>query len=184
MPPECQQNNLQVGPQPEVLKLSELAANLIARTILFQKMYQLPTFRYTALKDKIINVQVEEDGALNTIHSLPRTPNEAGPIGVEIKRRLAYKSVHQKAQLINPDQLYKAIDHLKKGGNPHYQFYDDLEIYEERCQDRDDDDIIAKALHPGMLEEDLIEELEELPTQANPNLEDKFTGEDEGQQET
>ena len=129
MPPECQQNNLQIGPQPEVLKLSELAANLIARTILFQKMNQLPTSRYTALKDKIINVPVDEESALNTIHSLPRKPNKAGLIGVEIKRKLAYTSVHQKAQLINPQQLYRAIYHLKKAGNPHYQFYDDIEDY-------------------------------------------------------
>ncbi len=126
---------------------------------------------------------MEEDSALNTIRNLPRTPNEAGLIGVEIKRRLAYKSVQQKAQLINPDQLYKAIDHLKKAGNPHYQFYDDLETYEERCKARDDDDIIAKARHQGALEEDLMEELEELPALANLNLEDEFTRNEEDQQE-
>ena len=89
MTTECQQNNLQVGPQPEVLKLSDLAAHLIARTILFLKIYQLSTARYTAVKDKIINVPVEENSTLNTIHSLPRPPYKVGLIDADIKRKLA-----------------------------------------------------------------------------------------------
>ena len=36
MPPECWQNNMQVDPQPEVMKLTELEANLISRNIQFQ----------------------------------------------------------------------------------------------------------------------------------------------------
>ena len=85
MPPECRQNNLQLDPQPEVMKLTELSSNLIARNIQFQKIYQLPKSRYTALKDKVINVPVPEDSVLNTVKSLPRTPNEAGLFGVELK---------------------------------------------------------------------------------------------------
>ena len=41
MPPECRQNNLQLDPQPDVMKLTELESNLIARNIQFQKIYQL-----------------------------------------------------------------------------------------------------------------------------------------------
>ena len=88
MPPECRQNNMQIDPQPDEMKLTELEANLISRNIQFQKIFQLPTSRYTAMKDKIINVPVPEESALNTINSLPRTPNEAGLIGVEVKRKL------------------------------------------------------------------------------------------------
>jgi hypothetical protein len=85
MPPECRQNNMQIAPQPELMKLTELESSLIARNIQFQKIHMLPTSRYTANTDKIINVPVPEDSALNTINSLPRTPNEAGLIGVEVK---------------------------------------------------------------------------------------------------
>ena len=69
MPAECVQNNMQVDPQPEELKLTELEGSLISRNIQFMKIYQLPTSRYTALKDKIINVPVPEGSALNTINS-------------------------------------------------------------------------------------------------------------------
>ena len=44
--------------------------------------------------------------------------------------------------------MYGAIDHLKRAGNPHYQFYDDPKTYEERCVNNDDDDLIADNLHP------------------------------------
>ena len=91
MPPECRQNNMQVDPQPDVMKLTELEASLIARNIQFQKIHLRPTSRYTGVIDKIINVPIPEDSALNTIKSLPRTPNEAGLIGVELKRKQGFK---------------------------------------------------------------------------------------------
>ena len=43
---------------------------------------------WTALKDKIINIPVNEDDIVNTITSLPRTPNEAGLIEVDLKRKV------------------------------------------------------------------------------------------------
>jgi hypothetical protein len=129
MPPECRQNNMQIDPQPEEMKLTELSSNLIARNIQFQKIYQLPKSRYTGIKDKIINVPVPEDSVLHTVTSLPRTPNEAGLIGVELKRKLEYSNTHHKAQLIDPNQIYKAMEYLKKAGNPYYQFYDDFHTY-------------------------------------------------------
>ena len=172
MPPECRQNNLQLDPQPEVMKLTELSSNLIARIIQFQKIYQLPKSRYTALKDKVINVPVPEDSVLNTVKSLPRTPNEAGLIGVELKRKLVYSNTHQRAQMIDPNQIYKAMEYLKNAGNPYYQFYDDLNVYEERCVSRDDDRLIANALHDE--EEDIIESLIEMPAVANPAPEDEI----------
>ena len=98
------------------MKLTELESSLIARNIQFQKIHMLPTSRYTANTDKIINVPVPEDSALNTINSLPRTPNEPGLIGVEVKRKLGFKNTHHKAQMINVDKIYKATDHLKKAG--------------------------------------------------------------------
>ena len=105
MPPECCQNNMQIDPQPEVLKLSEMEVSLVARNIQFQKIHVKPTSRYIGVSDKIINVPVPEESVINTILSLPRTPNEAGLIGVEIKRKLSYTNTHMKASLI-PSQKY------------------------------------------------------------------------------
>ena len=75
MPPECRQNNMQVDPQPEVMKLTELETSLIARNIQFMKILKLPKSRWTRNTDKIINVLIPEDSVLNTIKSLTRTPN-------------------------------------------------------------------------------------------------------------
>lgn len=48
----------------------------------------LPKSRWTALKDKIINVPVNDDNIVNTMTTLPRTSNEFGLIEVELKRKI------------------------------------------------------------------------------------------------
>ena len=176
MPPECRQNNMQIDPQAEKMKLTELESSLIARNIQFQKIHMLPTSRYTGNKDKIINVPVPEGSALNTINSMPRTPNEAGLIGVEIKRKLEHKNTHLKGQMVNVVKIYKAIDHLKKAGNPYYQFYDDYQVYEERCVNDDDDHLVASNLHG----EDVPTEP---PSAASPKPDDEVLAEAEKEQE-
>merc|ERR1712082_188643 len=118
------------------LKLSELEGALIAKTIIFQKIYQLPKSRWTALKDRLINVPINDEDILNTIENMPRTPIEAGLIGVALKRKKEYKNTH-KHQLINPEKLFKILNKLKLSGNKHYQFYDDFEEYQVRCQETD-----------------------------------------------
>ena len=67
---------------------------------------------------------------------MPRTPNEAGLIGVALKRKKEYKNTH-KHQLINPEKLFKILNKLKLSGNKHYQFYDDFEEYQVRCHQTD-----------------------------------------------
>ena len=96
----------------------------------------LPKSRWTALKDKILNVPVNDDNIVNTVTKLPRTPNEAGLIEVELKRKVEYKNSH-KSQLINPKRCFKMLELLKKSGNRYYQFYDDYNIYTERCKKQD-----------------------------------------------
>ena len=129
-------NGLKI-PIPETeLELTELEANLIAKRIIFMKIYQLPKTRWTALKDKIINVPVKEDDILNTITKLPRTPNEAGLVEVDLKRKVEYQNSHLK-QLINPEKCFKMLDLLKRKGNPHYQFYDDYNTFKARCKQND-----------------------------------------------
>ena len=118
------------------MELTELEGNLIAKNIVFMKIFQLPKSRWTALKDKIINVPVNDTDIINTITSLPRTPNEAGLIEVDLKRKVEYSNSHMR-QLINPEKCFKMLELLKKSGNIHYQFYDDYNIYTERCRKED-----------------------------------------------
>ena len=67
---------------------------------------------------------------------LPRTPNEAGLIEVDLKRKIEYSNSHVR-QLINPDKCFKMLELLKKSGNRHYQFYDDYNVYVDRCKTED-----------------------------------------------
>ena len=137
MPPMSAMNNLQLTPITDpLLHLTELEGALIAKHLIFEKIIQLPKSRWTALKDKIVNVPINDGDILNTIKQLPRTPKNAGLIGVELKRKKEYVNTHKK-QLINPKKLYKMLDKLKRSGNPYYQFYDDYQSYQDKCQKED-----------------------------------------------
>ena len=129
-------NNLTLVGQDESLKLTELEGSLIAKNLIFQKIYQLPKSRWTALTDRIINVPITNEDILNTVESLPRTPKEAGLIGVALKRKLEYKNTH-KRQLVNPHKILKMLALLRRAGNPHYQLHDDFHTYQERCREKD-----------------------------------------------
>ena len=118
------------------LLLTELENNLISKRILFQKIYQLPKSRMAGCKDKLINIPIHEEDVINTIKNLPRTPSEAGLLEVKLKRKLEYKNDHKK-EYVNPSKIYKALDFLKLQGHPSYQFFDNIESYEERCQAED-----------------------------------------------
>ena len=67
---------------------------------------------------------------------MPRTPKDAGLIGVALKRKAEYKNTH-KHQLINPEKLFRMLEKLTKNKNPHYKFYDDYNVYEGRCKTSD-----------------------------------------------
>ena len=141
MPPMSTENGLKlVETDKEIkhqnLELTELEGALIAKNILFQKIYQLPKSRWTALKDRVINVPINEDSIINTLEQMPRTPKDAGLIGVALKRKIEYKNTH-KHQLIDPEKLFKVLEKLKKSKNPHYKFYDDYNVYQERCKEDD-----------------------------------------------
>ena len=78
-------NGLQLLPVPENLELSELENNLIARKILFQKIFQLPKLRIAAVKGKLVSILIHENDVLQTLEVLPRTLSEAGLIEVKLK---------------------------------------------------------------------------------------------------
>ena len=113
LPPMSTMNGLKIHQQDPELELTELEGNLIAKNIVFMKIFQLPKSRWTALRDKIINVPVNDSDILNTITSLPRTPSEAGLIEVDLKRKVEYQNSHLR-QLINPEKLFKMLELLKK----------------------------------------------------------------------
>ena len=75
----CYKNNLELFDisSCEELHLTELENAMISLNILFQKVFKLPKSRWPAMKDKTINITVYEKDILNTIDSLPRTPNSA-----------------------------------------------------------------------------------------------------------
>ena len=141
MPPISTLNGLKLTEtdkqiQEQQLELTELEGALIAKNIIFQKIFQLPKSRWTALKDRVINVPVNEDSIMNTLEQLPRTPKDAGLIGVALKRKMEFKNTH-KHQLVNPDKMFRMLNKLKKSNNPYYKFYDDYNVYRERCSSDD-----------------------------------------------
>ena len=58
---------------------------------------------------------------MNTLVQLPRTPAEAGLVGVSLKRKKEMKNDHIRKQMINPDRVFRMLNKLKMKGNPHYQ---------------------------------------------------------------
>ena len=120
------------------IDLSELEATLIAKNIIFMKIFQLPKSRWSAVKDKTVNVPIPETVVLETIKKFPRMPSQAGIIPIKLKRKKEYKN-YVAQQYIRPEILKLAISTLKSLGNPHYQFVDLHADYEEECRLNDPD---------------------------------------------
>ena len=143
-PPLSYLNGLQVEHIPELNVLSELENTLIAKNIIFLKLFQLPVSRWSAVKDKIVNVPITNNDLLNTLSSLnsfPRTLDEAGLIPVQLKRKLEYKNKVLEAY-INPENLVRALKCLKEAGHPSYQ---NIVIQDHYSAQTNDDSISSKA---------------------------------------
>ena len=122
IPPLSVKNGLTIEDIPSELDLSELSNVLVAKNIIFLKLFKLPKSRWSALKDKIINVPITDDDILKTLSeltSLPRLPDQAGLIPVQLKRKMSYKSAVQEAY-IDPQKLITAVAKLKELGHPGY----------------------------------------------------------------
>ena len=140
MPPMSTRNGLDIvdlkDSNGNKLELSELEATLIAKNIIFMKIFHLPKSRWSAVKDKTVNVPIQDDAVLQTVSNFPRMPCEAGIIPVKLKRKTTYKQ-HHVQQYIRPNVLQEALNALKNTGNPHYQFVTTHENYEETCKTLD-----------------------------------------------
>ena len=106
------------------------------------------------MTDKIVNVPITNEDINNTIELLPRTPREAGLIGVALKRKLEYKNTH-KHQLVNPEKILRMLELLKKSGNPYYQLHDDFDTYQERCKENDPEGYEVLFPNDDEVEEDI-----------------------------
>ena len=92
LPPKAASNCLNVIPVPENAKLkSYLEEALIARTLLFIKIFSLKTSLMPAMKDKCIVIPLNAKDILNTVSCFPRLPSESGIIDIQWKRRLGQK---------------------------------------------------------------------------------------------
>ena len=133
-PPKSATNCLAAIPVPEdLLPRSYLEEALLARVLVFIKIFSLKTSLMPAMKDKCIVIPLERGDVYNTVESMPRLPSESGIIDIQWKRRLAMKNVHLQAK-VDPDKLFRTLEFLKALGNPHYQDSQTREEYEARCR--------------------------------------------------
>ena len=121
LPAMAMANGLQLKSIEESCHLTELENNLIAQNINFLYIFCMQKSRWA--------VQA-------TVQQLTRTPRDAGLIPVQLKRKLEYNGNHKK-EYIDPEKIFRALRCFKKCGNPHYQFFDDLESYQNRCNEED-----------------------------------------------
>ena len=117
------------------IDLTEFEGSLVSKKLMFQKIFLLPGSRWAGTMDKQILIPVQTDKIQNLLGQLPRTPTEAGLIGVNLKRKKEYKGTH-KSQLINPQKLFNFIATCKAAGHPLYQDVStrDMDDFEEKCK--------------------------------------------------
>ena len=138
IPPMSRMNELElldISQYPE-LQLSELENSMIALNLIFQKVFQLPKSRWPAMKDRTINIPINEADVLNTVKSLPRTPSTSGIVPINLKRKKNFKNVHM-AQYISVPKVKAALETLKKLGNRYYQFIPISDNFEEELREND-----------------------------------------------
>ena len=133
MPPKAAANCLEATAVPDNVRLaSYLEEALLARTLLFMKIFCLKSSLMPAVKDKCVVIPIEHADILNTVQSLPRLPAESGIIDIQWKRRVAQKNAHLQAK-VEPDKIFRALQFLQECNNKHYMAADTEEEYKARC---------------------------------------------------
>lgn len=124
LPPMSVLNGLQITPLKDhngtLISLTDLEAILIAKNILFMKIFMTPISRWSGMKDKVVNVPINESAIVQTVKKLPRLPSQASVIPIQLKRRMQYKAVHL-TQYIRPEMLRNALQAFVALGNEFYQ---------------------------------------------------------------
>ena len=122
MPPLNYYNGMEITKIPDALKLTDLEATLVAKRILFIKMFNLVKSRWWGYKDHTTMVPVCDDTLLETynkVSSFPRLPGEAGLVLVRLKRKIQYNNHHVMAY-VDPARLRAALQTLKDQRHPSY----------------------------------------------------------------
>jgi hypothetical protein len=133
MPARAASNSLAVISVPESVQLmSYLEEGLIARVLLFMKIFSLRTSLMPAVKDKCIVIPMQASDINSTVESLPRLPSETGIIDIQWKRRIGQKNAHLQAK-VDPDKIFRALKFLRAQKNPFYQNIRSRSEYEARC---------------------------------------------------
>ena len=143
LPPNSVMNGLKMETskqrEEKGMDLTDFESSLVAKKLMFQKIFMLPGSRWAGVMDKQILIPVSTEKVQNFLGQLPRTPREAGLLPVNLKRKLEYKGAH-KSQLINPQKLFKFIATCKAAGHPLYQDVSlNIKEFEERCKKSADD---------------------------------------------
>ena len=137
IPSMAEINGLQLIKIEDDCHLTEFENNLIALNLNFQYIFCLKKSRWAATKKQMISVPVAPKTVLNTVERLPRLPKDAELVPVQLKRKKEYERYHKK-ELVNPDKIMRVLHLLKISGHPYYQFFDDINSYEERCKEQDE----------------------------------------------
>ena len=147
MPPMSHLNNLEVKHVGQKIgdytltkediensRLTDLEQSLIARSLIFMKIHQLPKSRMGCMKDRLIYVPINENDVLNNLDTVIRTPSEAGILPVKVKRKLEYKHSYQEEYVSIP-KIVASLRLLHKLKHPSYTFLTEEKIneYEKKC---------------------------------------------------
>ena len=113
--------NLDVVP-PALASLKDLEQQLIALSLIFMKIKQLPGYsRMRSLgPGKVISVPIETADVTKTISKLPRHPKDSEIVAVKLKKKVEYKSAYLE-EFVRPKNVIDAVKELKACGNAYYQ---------------------------------------------------------------
>ena len=153
-------NGLQLDVVPPELQLTDLEQQLIARSLLFMMAKKLPGVnRMKAMFDRVVSVPIEEDDVSRTISALPRHPDDAKVVAVQLKRKLEMKNTHL-SEYIRPTKCIKAVEKLKAYGNPFYQNIKVNEKFMEKKSLSQDESILNEVMDKFEKETDSKEQPE------------------------
>ena len=166
-------NGLKLDKVPEELKLRDLEQQLIARSLIFMKVKKLPGYnRMKAMVDQVISVPIEEDVVSKTISALPRHPDDAKIVAVQLKRKLEMKNTHL-SEYIRPEKCIKAVEKLKELGNP---FYKNIKVNDKFMDIEEDDSDMDELLDEIMDDFEIQQESKDQPKEP----EEENIDEDDG----
>ena len=77
---------------------------------------------------------------------------------------MEFKNTH-KHQLVNPEKMFRMLEKLRKNKNPYYKFYDDYNVYQERCRSADPTgyDVIFNQDYDVIHDIEDIEQMDDCP---------------------